>query len=253
MVDAMGKYKKSLVLLESVDSTNDWARANLSSFCNQSFTTVQAMQQTRGKGISGAWHSPANVGMYSSYVTFELSNVDLSLIAYIAATSILQILDEMGLTAQVKWPNDILISGRKIGGVLCETASHGEKTAVILGIGMNINTEREELDRIDQPATSLFLESDSMYCPAELADRLSDRLMANCDGYLQWGFTPFHSFLENRLAYIGEFVQFTTSTQSISGKVIGIAIDGALQLQISTGEILALYSGRIKALPRGSL
>lgn len=247
MVDVMGKYKKSLILLDTVDSTNDWARANLSSFCPHSFTIVQALQQTSGKGVSGPWHSPLGVGMYSSYVTFGLPNGNLSLMAYTAATSILQMLDEMGLTAQVKWPNDIRISNKKIGGILCETASSGDKMAIIIGIGLNINTQRKDLDRIDQPTTSLFLESGSIYCPAEIADRLGDHLITNYDSYRQWGFSPFRSLLESRLSYLGENIQVTTSIHSVCGKFVGLASNGALQLQISNGEILTLYSGKITA------
>lgn len=248
MVEPMNKYKKSLILLESVDSTNDWARANLSNFCMDSFTAVRAMQQTRGKGVSGPWHSPPDVGMYSSYVTFLLSNATLRYITYIAAASILQLLDEMGITATVKWPNDIFIADKKLGGVLCETALHEGKTAVILGIGLNINTERKDLDSIDQPATSLYVEYRSTYCPAEISDRLSHYLMANCNRYLQWGFIPFRSFLQNRLVYLGEFVQVMTSTRVLSGKLLGIGEDGALQIQMTTGEIISIYSGRITAL-----
>lgn len=245
MVDVMGKYKKSLIMLHTVDSTNDWARANLSNFCPQSLTIVQAMEQTSGKGVSGPWHSPLAVGMYSSYVTFGMPNGNLSLMAYTAATSVLQMLDEMGLMAQVKWPNDIRISNKKLGGVLCETASSGDKMAIIVGIGLNINTQQKDLDRIDQPTTSLFLESGSIYCPAEIADRLGSYLIANYDLYRQWGFSPFRSFLENRLSYLGENIQVTTSTQSVCGKFVGLASNGALQLQISTGEVLTFYSGKI--------
>lgn len=248
MVEPMGKYKKSLILLESVESTNDWARASLSSFCMDSFTVVRAMQQTSGKGISGPWHSPPDVGMYSSYVTFLLSNADLRYISYIAATSILQMLDEMGITAQVKWPNDILISNKKIGGVLCETALHNGKIAVIVGIGLNINTEQKDLDSINQPATSLYVEYGSTYCSAEISDRLSIHLMANCDRYLEWGFTPFRFFLQNRLAYLGELVRVMTSSRPLLGKLVGMGEDGALQIQIVTGEIIPLYSGKITSL-----
>lgn len=248
MVEPMGKYKKSLILLESVDSTNDWARANLSKFCMDSFTVVRAMQQTRGKGVSGSWHSPPGVGMYSSYVTFLLSNAELKYVTYIAATSILQLLDEMAITATVKWPNDILIAGKKMGGVLCETALHEEKRAVIVGIGLNINTEQKDLDSITQPATSLYVEYGSTYCPAEISDRLSHYLIANCNRYLQWGFIPFHSFLQDRLVYLGEFVQVMTSARVLSGKLLGIGEDGALQIQMTNGEIISIYSGRITAL-----
>lgn len=248
MVDVMGKYKKSLILLDTVDSTNDWARANLSSFSPQSLTIVNATEQTSGKGISGPWHSPPGVGMYSSYVTFGLPNENVSLMAYTAATSILQMLDEIGANAQVKWPNDIRLSNKKLGGVLCETALSGDKMAIIVGIGLNVNTEQKHLDKIDQPTTSLFLESRSIYCPVEIADRLGDHLLTNYDLYQQSGFSPFRSFLESRLSYLGENIQVTTSTQSIFGKFIGLASNGALQLQISTGEVLPFYSGKIKAL-----
>lgn len=247
MIDVMDKYKKSLIFLDTVDSTNNWARANLSSFCPQSITIVQAIQQTAGKGISGSWHSPRGVGIYSSYVTFESPNTNLTLWAYIAATSILQMLDEMGVTAEVKWPNDILISYKKVGGILCETASYADKTAIIVGIGLNINTQLKDLDIIDQPTTSLSLESGSLYCPTEIADRLGNHLIANYDTYRRWGFLPFHSYLNPRLSYIGENIQITTFTQTVDGTFVGLGSDGALQLQISPKEILTFYSGKIRA------
>ena len=172
MVDAMDEYTISSVLLEEVSSTNDWARANLIHFSSD-VTLVRALCQSGGRGISGAWLSPPDVGIYSSYVTFLLPRIESRLITYIAITSIVQMLDELEISAGVKWPNDIMLQNKKMGGVLSEVVSYGEKNVVIIGIGLNINTLQSDLDKIDQPATSLYRETGSTYSVTEISSQLT--------------------------------------------------------------------------------
>lgn len=250
MVDAMDEYTISSVLLEEVGSTNDWARANLVHLSSD-ITLVRALRQTGGRGVSGGWFSPPNVGIYSSYVTFLLREGEARLITSMAITSILQMLDELELSPQVKWPNDIILNHKKMGGVLSEVVRCAQKTASIIGIGLNINTLESDIDKIDQPATSLYMETGCMYSVTEISNRLTHYIMANCHRLVQDGVSPFHAFLHNRWLYLGEEIETRTSNRSVFGKMVGVSLDGALQLQLATTEVISIYSGKI-VTPRKS-
>lgn len=244
MVDAMDEYTISSVLLEEVDSTNDWARANLLHLSSDS-TLVRALCQSGGRGVSGGWFSPPNVGLYSSYVTFLLRKREARLITLMATTSILEMLDAFGLPAQVKWPNDIILNHKKMGGVLSEVVNCGEKTASIIGIGLNINTLESDIDTIDQPATSLYIETGSTYSVAEISDRLTHYIMANCHRLVRDGASFFHEFLHNRWLYMGEWIEVNTSNGLVFSKIVGVSLDGALQVQLASTEVVSIYSGKI--------
>lgn len=244
MVDAMDEYTISSVLLEEVDSTNDWARANLAHLSSDCML-VRALRQTRGRGLSGGWLSPRDKGIYSSYVTFLLPRIEAGLLTAMATRSILQMLDELEIPAQVKWPNDIILHHKKMGGVLSEVVSCAQKTACIIGIGLNINTFQSDIDMIDQPATSLYIETGHIYSVTEISNRLTHYIMENCQRFMQGGASPFYEFLYHRWLYMGEWIEVNTSNGSVFGKMVGVSLDGALQLQLASTEVISIYSGKI--------
>jgi len=106
-------------------------------------TVVVADQQTAGKGRLGrSWHSPPGANIYCSVVLRTLPRIEkLPLIPLQTAVAVaLALQDVAGLPARLKWPNDVLLNGRKAGGVLCESAGIGQPGAVvIIGIGINVN------------------------------------------------------------------------------------------------------------------
>lgn len=245
MVDAMDEYTISSVLLESVHSTNDWARANLLRLSSD-ITLVRALHQSGGRGLSGKWLSPPNRGIYSSYVTFLPTRRETtSLLTSMAIASILQMLDEIDIWTQVKWPNDIILNNKKMGGVLSEVVKGREKTASIIGIGLNINTLASDITAIEQPVTSLFVEMGCKYSVSEISNRLTHSIMVNWARFLQYGVSPFYGFLQNRWLYWGQAIQVNTGAHSISGKMVGVGLDGSLQVQLTSKEVVSIYSGKI--------
>ena len=124
-------------------------------------TLVVANAQTRGRGRQGrTWISPAGTGLYCSVVLRPRCVPDrlpvLALTAGVAGAAAIQ---QMGLAPELKWPNDILIAGRKVGGILTETVFDGKKIDfVILGVGINVNTAAEAFPvSFKKEATSLRL------------------------------------------------------------------------------------------------
>lgn len=145
---------------ESVPSTNDIARA-LAVEGAAHGTAVLAREQTQGRGTKGRpWHSPAGLGLYASFIMCgpEGGPVPsahiIPLAAGLAASD--AVLEATGLETRLKWPNDILFKGRKLGGILCEGSSGAAGSIVVAGIGLNLGqTPAEFPDELRETATSV--------------------------------------------------------------------------------------------------
>jgi BirA family biotin operon repressor/biotin-[acetyl-CoA-carboxylase] ligase len=125
-----------------------------------------AEEQSSGRGrLDRVWHSPPRAGLQFSAV---LSTTPSSWVPLLAGVAVARAIREVcGLAPVLKWPNDVLLGDRKVAGILAEVAAApGASPHVVLGVGLNVTTTREELPA-DRPATSLALES------AQVTDRLT--------------------------------------------------------------------------------
>ncbi len=153
---------------ETLPSTNDWAKAHLSSFSREALHVISSDCQTSGRGRYGRkWISPRGSNLYATFVFFSETAEPVAITRLLALTAAALFPFE----CQLKWPNDLLVNGKKIAGILCETSSD----AIIIGIGINVHMTAEELAQIDQPATSLQLETGRDYSVKELLHDLSGR------------------------------------------------------------------------------
>lgn len=146
---------------ETIDSTNDFAKKNLSTFSRRDLTIISADEQTKGRGRYGrSWFSPKGENLYSSFCFFvDKDQQDSSLFTHISAISLSAMLKKYGICNQIKWPNDILVNQKKLAGILCETELFPPQTGIIVGIGLNINMNENNIALIDQPTTSLKIET----------------------------------------------------------------------------------------------
>ncbi len=146
------------VFLESVDSTNAYAKEHGASFEKSTLTLISAEEQTGGYGqFQREWLSPKGVNLYATFyfhlpLTFREKVSELTLLLSI---TLKKVLEKNGFQPTLKWPNDVLLNGKKVAGVLCEVTFNPDSIEVILGFGLNVNMEKEDLLKIDQTATSL--------------------------------------------------------------------------------------------------
>jgi len=146
-----------IITLDTIDSTNDYA-FDLAKKSRGEIVVVRAHHQTQGRGRrDNTWSSPKNTGIYVSFL-LKPDNCLTELIwlplffSYAASCCL-----EPTVKASIKWPNDILVNGKKIGGVLVEAKSANDRADfAIAGIGLNINTRLEQLP---EGATSLYVET----------------------------------------------------------------------------------------------
>jgi len=180
--------------LNQVDSTNTWAKENYKSFDLTEFTRITADEQLKGRGrFKREWISPHGLNIYLTYFfTVKKEAMSLNNLAQILSLSVAKLLETVGLQPQIKWPNDLLVNGKKIAGILCETLDLGNQFGVILGTGINVNMPKDLLDTIDQPATSLLVETGKTHSKDDLIKTLEALFLKDIHLFRQEGFTPFY-------------------------------------------------------------
>jgi BirA family transcriptional regulator, biotin operon repressor / biotin---[acetyl-CoA-carboxylase] ligase len=134
-----GNFGKRLIYFDEIDSTNR-VGADLARSGTTEGTVILADSQTQGRGRNThIWYSPAGVNLYFTVVLFPPA-ARLHYLPYVAGLSIAQAVDHLGIDCDLKWPNDILINGKKAGGVLIQTSIEENRLQfALLGIGININ------------------------------------------------------------------------------------------------------------------
>jgi len=234
-----------ITLLQQVDSTNAQAMRHLASGAVPPFLVI-AEQQTAGRGRRGrSWASPFGENLYYSLVLRVSGGMrQLEGLSLVVGLALLQALRDAGVAdAGLKWPNDLLVGGRKIAGILLELSGDpADVCHVVIGIGVNINmrvTPQGEV--IDQPWTSL------RQVLGEQVDRnvFVAGLNRQLERYLQLhqvqGFAALREQWEANHLWQGRVVVLAAGAQTIQGRVLGVDDTGALRLQIDGQE--KVFSG----------
>lgn len=239
------KKNCQLTLFESVGSTNDYLK---SLHHPKGIYFCLAEQQTEGRGrLHRAWHSPFGKNIYLSCLyPFHKDISELSGLSLVVSLAIVQSLRQFGLTenVNVKWPNDIICSQRKISGTLIElqAESHGMSHAVI-GIGLNVNMLIDERRQISQAWTSMRRETgeyiDRNLAAAALINDLQDYLLR----FDREGFAAFTDEWMAAEVMTGRQVAVKTINETASGEVLGINAQGHLLMKMSDGRTRAFSSG----------
>lgn len=161
----------------TVHSTNSWAKEHKNEFAQDQLTLITVDEQTAGRGrFDRVWVSPPGQNVYASFCFFVPGPCQGAInISQMLAVPAVRTLEQLGVEAQIKWPNDLMIENKKVAGILCETTPVGDKTCVIIGIGINVNMSVEQLAQIDQPATSLMVEKGCEFLVEKVISILSDQ------------------------------------------------------------------------------
>lgn len=212
-----------------LDSTNKYALENLKNLPDR--TVITCEEQTGGRGrLQRKWLSPPQVNIYCSLVLKNLTEKP-AMLTIIAALAVLETLRKYNLAPQLKWPNDVLVGGKKICGILAETKPDG----LVLGIGVNVNTPPEILQQIEKPATSLLAETGQIVNKPKVLTELLESFFVFYDHVLSRGFAYIAQIWQNELQIIDKKVRVKTVQKEFEGTVSQIDADGALIIQTLTG------------------
>lgn len=220
--------------LEQVGSTNDIALQWAAQKDIQDYSLVLANEQINGRGRNGRkWHTPPDSALAMSLVLLpkESEKKNLILFTALGTLALVSTLQELyDLHAKIKWPNDVLINGKKVAGILVEANWLGDKPqAIILGMGINIHSQAvPQNNGILFPATAL---ENVLENPVHRLDVLSNLLRTLINWRPRLGSDEMVRAWNGYLAYKGEHVEVRTRDgQVIRGKILGINSDGSLQL-----------------------
>jgi BirA family biotin operon repressor/biotin-[acetyl-CoA-carboxylase] ligase len=240
---------RTLHLLTHTASTNDDAKALAQGGAPEG-TVVLAEHQTQGRGRQGRrFASPAGVGIYLSLLLRPRLDIaclpQLTLLVAVAAADALT--EVSALPVGLKWPNDVEIDGKKVAGILTEAVIRmGQPPAVIVGIGINVNTSLEQFPHALQPrVTSLALATGHPWSRHQLIASLLMHLERLYDTFQQAGVPP---ILERWLHYgciVGRRVRWSQAQAEATGTVQGLAADGALLVQLADGQLQRVISGEV--------
>lgn len=233
--------------LETIDSTNTYAKQHAASFPQDQITCITAEEQTAGKGrYQRKWVSPRGTNLLATfYFRLPSNTLHLSSLAQVMAYSFSSVLIEKHLYPKIKWPNDIQLNGKKLSGILCETAFHNSDVEIFLGIGINVNMDQKSALQIDQPATSLRIETGKVWDRKTLLTQLQDKFESDLETFKEKGFEPFHSAFENLLAYKGQTIKVFDGKKEWTGVCHSLTNDGQLNLYMPDHSIHTITAGDI--------
>jgi BirA family biotin operon repressor/biotin-[acetyl-CoA-carboxylase] ligase len=243
----MSKLGSSVMRFESLASTNDTAR-ELAAAGEPEGVAVVAREQTAGRGTQGrSWSSPGGAGLYLSVILRpEIDPARAPLITLAAAVAVAETLRlDFGARADIKWPNDVLVSGRKICGILAEAATEdGRLQHVILGVGVNL-AQREFPAAIRDAATSLLLETGSAASVDDFLPPLLDRLEQWYRAALYRPGEVLDRWQELSSFARGCAVRVTSQAGMVEGITRGLTPGGALRVELDGGEVKEMVSGEV--------
>jgi len=231
-------------------STNDWIKQNLAKLDKTKITLISTKKQTAGRGrLNRSWHSPAEGNIYASfYLPISKKEFNPLNIPQILAIAAIKTLEDKGFKIEMKWPNDLILKNKKIAGILCETSRGPSTIDIIIGIGININMKMEDIIKINQPATSLKIESAQSWDEDEILEKLKFNFNGYLAIFLKQGLSPLLPILEQKLAQKGKIVNFNDGQKQIKGKIHSLNKDGSLNLELSNGSVRSFYNGEIPYL-----
>lgn len=230
-----------------VDSTNVHARKLAQEGASEGEIVI-AESQTQGKGRMGrSWVSPPYLNLYLSVILRpKLSPIHASQITLMAAVALAETVQSfIPFPPEIKWPNDIMIGGKKLAGILTESSCERDRLLfVILGIGVNVNFPLSLMpETIQESATSMMILTQKPVDRVAFTSRLIQNLN-RCYGDLEdQGFSLIARRWESFFRLRGKRIRVEMMDQAILGKAVGIDGDGALILEDEQGALKRIVAG----------
>lgn len=245
------RFGREVVFLDEVDSTNRWLLDNERRF-HLVGATVIANHQTAGRGRRGRrWHDVVGKSLlFSVLLRPEKKCAPLGFLPLIAGVALGESICEFGECSserlQLKWPNDVLIDGYKVAGVLAESISTGERICVVAGIGVNLWQTKEELPQEPrQPASSLDLLSLQLSSREGLLARILEELEKLYDLFQEGDIEEMIRWWSSFAQPCGTTLAVETDAGIARGLYEGIGDRGQLFLKDPSGTINEIYCGEI--------
>lgn len=237
-----------VIQLEEVDSTNSYGKKLIDKFEDK--TAIITKKQTSGRGrLNRSWVDLGEENLFLSIIlkpSETFNEIYPNLTQYLSVT-LCKVIESYGIQTQIKWPNDVLIDGKKIAGILSETVMQGQKLkGIVLGVGVNLNSNQEKIDAIpNKIATSLNIETQKAIDLKEFLNKLLTEFFEHYDEFLQSGFLQIKDDYIKRNCFLGKEVKVQVFNHMESGLAKAVNDLGELVLEDNNKREIVLTIGDI--------
>ena len=239
--------KRDIVYFKEIDSTNTRAK-ELADQGAAEGTLVISEKQTNGRGRKGrSWFSPSQEGIYISIILrpiippSEAPKTTLLTAVAVAET----LLSLTRLKVSIKWPNDILVSGKKIAGILTEISAEMDAIDyIVVGLGLNVNTPDFPGDIRDK-ATSILIETGKHFPRVKIIKEYLKQYEKYYEIFGRIGFEPIITRWKEFTNIVGRWITVRSTNTEYTGEVHDIDKDGVLILKDSAGKLHSIVSGDV--------
>lgn len=224
----------NLFYFKTLDSTNLFAKKNIEKFNDKS--VIYCDIQTNGRGrFDRKWLSNRKDNIFLSFILKpqekNILKLPLTNLTQYLCVVLAKVIETYNVLTQIKWPNDVLINEHKISGILAECVWSGKDfRGLVLGVGVNLNYEKEDFVNIEQKATSLNLEIGQKINRDEFLKKLVDEFFKNYDEFMQVGFPLIKKEYVKRFLYLNCEICVNILNNKINGKIKTINNDGTLDI-----------------------
>lgn len=242
---------KNIHYFKETESTNILARDMAGSV--DEGTVVIAESQTGGRGRMGRkWISPEGGIWLSVVLKPRMQPLHAPRITLLAGVAVAKTIRNFGLPAKIKWPNDVLINGKKVCGILTEIGAEMDSIQyIVVGIGIDANVDTETFpEEFRDSSTSLKNELGYDINRVEFVQKLLIELESLYLKFQKEGFTSIIEEWRMMSATIGQWVKITTQSRIMYGEAVGVDSDGALILETGEGRLEKIVAGNCEHLRR---
>jgi BirA family biotin operon repressor/biotin-[acetyl-CoA-carboxylase] ligase len=234
--------------LAKVGSTNTWAKEHAHEFARDEVTAITATEQTQGRGrYSRVWVSPAGKNLLLTLAFFlEEPKLQPFALCQLASLTLEEFLQIHGISAKIKWPNDLLVNGKKIVGVLTERKEIDGIPFMVIGIGLNVNMTAEDFADIPQAATSMLLEKNRTFSLEAIKEFYVRLFVKRLQEAKASDFAQVWSHWQKSLQWMLQHpVCVQTTAARLQGKVIDLQSDGGLVVELPDGAKQVIQSADV--------
>ncbi|MEK3765244.1 biotin--[acetyl-CoA-carboxylase] ligase [Solibacillus sp. FSL K6-4121] len=247
------RYGRQVHYFESVESTQLVAHELVREGAPDG-TVIIAEHQTAGRGrMMREWESSEGKGIWMTIIIRpEIAPHQAPQFTLVTAVAVVNAMKAMfkNFTPEIKWPNDILIKGKKTTGILTEMVAEADRIqALLIGIGINVNQQMDDFpEALQSIATSIAIEEGEPIERVHLVANVLDFLEHYSDMYVKNGFGFIKTLWEESSGTIGKRVKATTLREVVEGEAISITENGVLEIRQANGEVKGIYSADIEIL-----
>ncbi|MBN1501399.1 MAG: biotin--[acetyl-CoA-carboxylase] ligase [Spirochaetes bacterium] len=247
-IDLLKKTDFSIIHFDEINSTNLYALEHMTSIPDKTVITADIQKNGRGR-LDRKWVSSSSDNIYFSVVLKpegKIETLPLANVTQYMCIILCRIFLKYGINPSIKWPNDILINGKKISGILSETSfTGGVFNGIVIGAGININCTPAQNEELNKPVTSLYSEIKSKIDKTNFLIDLLGLFFDTYTDFMTYGFKHIKTEYLNYFPFTNRTITVNNQGSIIEGKVKDISDDGTLVLLKSNGTEINIIAGDI--------